>query len=76
MITLIALVLTLAAFGALGVLFGADSRDGLDWAPDNFRLPRRPAPRKEAVRRTGSPAPAAAERGAADGARRSLQAIG
>jgi hypothetical protein len=41
------------ALAILGPLFGADSRDGLDWTPDNFWLRRRtkPAP----VKRTDSP---------------------
>ncbi len=71
MLTLIALVLTLAAFGLLGVLFGADTRDGLDWAPNNFRLRRRTQP---SFRTAGSPAPEDAERDARH-ARRELQAV-
>ena len=31
------------ALAVLGPLFGADSRDGLDWTPDNFWLRRRSA---------------------------------
>ncbi|GGV26989.1 hypothetical protein GCM10010182_57380 [Actinomadura cremea] len=67
MFFMLALIIALAV---LGPLFGADSRDGLDHAPDHF-WQRRPF----RVRRSGSPAsPAAAP--AAAGAHRTLPAAG
>ncbi|SNS47075.1 hypothetical protein SAMN06265355_11851 [Actinomadura mexicana] len=42
------------ALAVLGPLLGADSRDGLDRAPDNFWL-RRCRTARALVRRTGSP---------------------
>ncbi len=67
MIVMLALVLALAV---LGPLAGADSRDGLDHAPDHFwrRRPFR-------LRRTGSRASAAGAPAAA-GAHRTLPAAG
>lgn len=41
------------ALAVLGPLFGADSRDGLDWTPNNFWLRRRTD--VDPVRRTDSP---------------------
>ena len=67
MIVMLALLIALAV---LGPLFGADSRDGRDWAPHHFWR-RRPFP----VRTTGSPAsPGAAPAAAA--AHRTLPAAG
>ncbi|MBW8484614.1 hypothetical protein [Actinomadura parmotrematis] len=78
MMTFLALLVTVAAFGLLGALFGADSRDGRDWAPGSFgeRCLRRvtgrspeivaeAAPADRPVRTSGSRAPACAGRGAA-----------
>ncbi len=43
----------LLLLAVLGPLFGADSRDGLDWTPNHFWLPRRGrSPRS--LRRNGS----------------------
>ncbi|MEV5753069.1 hypothetical protein AB0L00_35080 [Actinoallomurus sp. NPDC052308] len=38
------------ALAVLGPLVGADSRDGLDWARNNFWMRRRPALKAEAAR--------------------------
>lgn len=65
------MLLVLVIFVALAVLapiFGADSRDGLDWIPDNFWLRRRSGG-AAGVKRTDSRAPASAGRAAADGCR-------
>ncbi|GAA2424257.1 hypothetical protein GCM10010191_40700 [Actinomadura vinacea] len=66
----LALIIALAV---LGPLFGADSRDGLDWARGDFWLRRRLRP--DRIRNSDSPAregaaPASAER------RRSVPAAG
>lgn len=59
----------------LGPLFGADTRDGLDWAPDNFWLRRRPVARDRRSRarprftRTGSRARTSGARAVGDGSR-------
>jgi hypothetical protein len=42
MLVILALVIALAV---LAPLFGADTRDGLDWTPGHFWLRHRPAPR-------------------------------
>ncbi len=70
MLLVLALIIALAV---LGPLFGADSRDGLDWTPDNFWLRRRRAP--EPVRTTGSRGPATGGRASA-GASRTIPAAG
>ncbi|REE98430.1 hypothetical protein DFJ69_3919 [Thermomonospora umbrina] len=48
------------ALAVLGPLFGRDSRDGLDWAPDHFwrrrRTERRASRTRNRVRRRDSPA--------------------
>ena len=77
-----------AALAVLGPLFGADSRDGLDWTPNNFWLRRRPAPapsgpvsaggttpRNRPVRKTGSRGRATGDRASA-GASRTIPAAG
>ncbi len=64
MVFVLALIVVLAV---LGPLAGSDSRDGLDWAPGHFWSRRRTEARR--LRRTGSPAPAAAGRAAADRSR-------
>ncbi|GAA4343585.1 hypothetical protein BJY14_005429 [Actinomadura luteofluorescens] len=61
------------ALAVLGPLFGADSRDGLDWTPNHFWLRRRTA--KAPVRRTGSPERANGGRASA-GASRTIPAAG
>jgi hypothetical protein len=67
------IALALIALAVLGPLYGADSRDGLDWTPGNFWLRRRPRP--DRFRSPGSPGrgggdPFSAER------RRSVPAAG
>jgi hypothetical protein len=68
----------IVAVAVLGPLFGSDSRDGLDWAPNGFWLPRRDTCAKDLgksdagkseVRRSDSPAPAAGGRASADACR-------
>ncbi|GAA1779865.1 hypothetical protein GCM10009735_07840 [Actinomadura chokoriensis] len=61
------------ALAVLGPLFGADSRDGLDWTPNNFWLRRRTA--VDPVRTTGSPARPNGGRASA-GASRTIPAAG
>ncbi|GAA1857048.1 hypothetical protein GCM10009736_25140 [Actinomadura bangladeshensis] len=61
------------ALAVLGPLFGADSRDGLDWTPNNFWLRRRAA--VDPVRTTGSPARPTGGRASA-GASRTIPAAG
>lgn len=61
------------ALAVLGPLFGADSRDGLDWTRNNFWLRRRTA--QAPVRRTDSPAPANGGHASA-GASRTIPAAG
>ncbi len=63
----------IVALAVLGPLFGSDSRDGLDWAPNNFWLRRRTA--QPPVRTTGSPGQAAGGRASA-GASRTIPAAG
>lgn len=70
MLIVLALIVVL---GLLAPVFGADSRDGLDWTPDSFWMRRRRSP--GTVRKSGSPAPAAAGRASAD-ACRSIPAAG
>jgi hypothetical protein len=63
------MLLVLALFVALAVLgpfIGADSRDGLDWIPNNFWLHRRA--RRE-FRKTDNPGSACAAPAAADSCR-------
>jgi hypothetical protein len=60
------------ALAALAPLFGADSRDGLDWTPNHFWLRRGSRPEPEELtelRRTDSRGPASEGRGAADSCR-------
>ena len=61
------------ALAVLGPLFGADSRDGLDWTPKNFWLRRRAA--VDPVKTTGSPGRANGGRASA-GASRTIPAAG
>jgi hypothetical protein len=61
------------ALAVLGPLFGADSRDGLDWTPNNFWLRRRSTP--DPVKTTGSPGRANGGRASA-GASRTIPAAG
>ncbi len=58
----------LVALAVLAPVLGSDSRDGLDWAPDNFWMRRRRSgtPRS---RRSDSPGRPGGGRGAADGHR-------
>ncbi|GAA4091072.1 hypothetical protein GCM10022214_59960 [Actinomadura miaoliensis] len=65
--------IAIAVLGVAGSRFGADSRDGLDWAPDNFWLRRRRTAR--ALRTAGSPVRADGDRVAAD-RRRTAPAAG
>ncbi|GAA4128911.1 hypothetical protein GCM10022416_05000 [Actinomadura keratinilytica] len=67
-------LIAIAGLAVAGPLFGADSRDGLDWAPGDFWLPRRRTAR--AVRTAGSPARADGDRAAADRCRRTAPAAG
>ncbi|SEF97409.1 hypothetical protein SAMN04489712_102676 [Thermomonospora echinospora] len=68
----IGMLITLAV---LGPLFGADTRDGLDWAPGNFWLRRRSDGRgrrshgRPRFTRTDSRAQASAARAVRDGGR-------
>jgi hypothetical protein len=64
MLLVIAIFIVLAA---LAPILGSDSRDGLDWTPDNFWLRRRSGPHD--VKRTDSREPACAGLCAADGSR-------
>lgn len=63
----------IAAAALLAPLFGTDTRDGLDWAPNNFWLRRRGSgsgrSRPHGFRRTGSHARTSEARGAADACR-------
>ncbi|GLZ10358.1 hypothetical protein Acsp04_05930 [Actinomadura sp. NBRC 104425] len=68
--------IAIAVLGVAGPLFGADSRDGLDWAPGDFWLPRRRGRTARAVRTAGSPARADGDRAAADRCRRTAPAAG
>ncbi len=58
----------IVAAAVLGPLFGADSRDGLDWTPNAFWLRRRDTYARR-FRRSDSPAPAAGGRASADACR-------
>jgi hypothetical protein len=62
------------ALAVLGPLFGADSRDSLDWAPGHFWRPRR-RPVPDPVRSSDSPARPAGDRASA-GRYRSVPAAG
>jgi hypothetical protein len=63
MFTILALFLTIAAFSALAYFFGADSRDGRDWATsERDQPPEEP----EEIRTIGSREPEVADRVAAD----------
>lgn len=42
MITFLVVALLFAAFGALALRFGADTRDGRDWQPYDINAPRTP----------------------------------
>jgi hypothetical protein len=64
MLLVLAILVVLAV---LAPLFGADSRDGLDWAPDNFWLRRRSRP--DDFKTTDSREPASAGHASADGCR-------
>jgi hypothetical protein len=64
MLLVIAIFIVLAA---LAPILGSDSRDGLDWTPNNFWLRRRP--RQRELRTTDSRESACAGLGAADGCR-------
>ena len=60
-------VLAIFALAAvLAPIFGADSRDGLDWTPNNFWLRRR---FRAHLKMTDSRGPTSAGRGVADGCR-------
>jgi hypothetical protein len=63
MLFVIAILVVLAV---LAPIFGADSRDGLDWTPNNFWLRRRS---RRQLKTIDSRGPASAGRGAADGCR-------
>jgi hypothetical protein len=63
MLFVLAILITLAV---LAPVLGADSRDGLDWAPNHFWRRRRSVKR---VKRTDSHGPASAGLCAADGGR-------
>lgn len=63
MFTILALFLTIAAFGALAYFFGADSRDGRDWSTSERD---QPSEEPEEIRTTGSRGPQVADRAAAD----------
>ncbi|GAA3945859.1 hypothetical protein GCM10023085_29990 [Actinomadura viridis] len=65
-------MLALITLAVLVPLLGADSRDGLDWAPGHFWRRRLSSAR---IRKPGSPARAGEGRGAADH-RRSVPAAG
>jgi hypothetical protein len=54
------------ALAILGPLFGADSRDGRDWAPDHFWQSRDRAQDPEVFRSADSPEPPSAARAAVD----------
>jgi hypothetical protein len=69
MLIVLALIVALAV---LGPLFGADSRDGLDWAKNSFWLKRRGS---ASFRSRGSRARTGGGRVAADG-RRTVPAAG
>jgi hypothetical protein len=66
-----------ALLAILAPLFGADSRDGLDWARDHFWLRRRPGRRdldpddrdRGGLRMSDSPAPPSAAPASAAGCR-------
>lgn len=55
MVYVLALFVLLAV---LGPLFGADSRDGLDWTRNHFWLRRKTGPSKVAKAAAAAPAPA------------------
>jgi hypothetical protein len=72
MLFIIAVFVVLAA---LAPFLGADSRDGLDWTPNNFWLRRRTRTRdgtrepQSGIRRIGNHEPTSAGLDAADGCR-------
>jgi hypothetical protein len=68
MLLVIAIFVVLAA---LTPFLGADSRDGLDWTPNNFWLRRRSdaRDRKSGLRKIDNPARTSAGLDAADGCR-------
>ncbi|WP_433175018.1 hypothetical protein [Actinoallomurus sp. CA-150999] len=49
MLAMVAILVALAVLAVLGPLTGADSRDGLDWARNNFWLRRRTAEKAAAA---------------------------
>ncbi|WP_460339003.1 hypothetical protein [Actinoallomurus acanthiterrae] len=53
---MLAMVAILVALAVLGPLAGADTRDGLDWARNNFWLRRRNAAKTAAATRTSETA--------------------
>ncbi len=61
---MVIILVLIAALAILGPLFGKDSRDGRDWTPGDFQ--RRFRSRPEPPRSSGSPAPQAEARAAAD----------
>jgi hypothetical protein len=71
MLVMLAIIIALAV---LAPIFGADTRDGLNQTPDHFWLPRGTG-RRRGVRKSGSPAPGAGDRGVED-ARRTIPAAG
>lgn len=71
MLVMLAIIIALAV---LAPVFGADTRDGLNWTPDNFWLRRRSGGRRE-VRSSGSRGREGAGR-AAEAARRTIPAAG
>lgn len=78
MLLTLALLVSLAI---LGPLFGADSRDGLDWARNHFWLRRRSnedddSSRPTGSRTSGSPGHSTADPGAAAGGCRTAPAAG
>ncbi|GLW61784.1 hypothetical protein Arub01_00280 [Actinomadura rubrobrunea] len=68
------MLIAIAALGLVGPWLGADSRDGLDWAPNNFWLRRRGTTPPD-LRTSGSRARASGGRVAAD-PRRTAPAAG
>ena len=67
------ITLAIVSLAVLGPLCGADTRDGLDWAPDHFWLRRRPGP--DRLRNAGSRGRAGGGRVSA-GRHRSVPAAG
>jgi hypothetical protein len=71
MLVMLAIIIALAV---LAPVFGADTRDGLNWTADNFWLRRRSGERR-GVRSSGSRGREGAGR-AAEAARRTIPAAG